>query len=163
MNAAKTDDYEELERLQRGDIRVELKAWRDRRSLDANRYFYVLVEKLADALKVSKPYIHNLMLRKYGQLQRIDGKPVWVILPETEEVAKKVDEDETLHVRATAEIKQGKDGKMYRTYLLLKGSHELNTQEFSILLDGIISECNEQKIPTATPSEIEMMKARWKA
>jgi hypothetical protein len=72
-----------------------------------------------------------------------------------------VDEDETLHVRPTDEVKQGKDGKMYRTYLLLKGSHELNSKEFSILLDGIISDCHEANIQTATPQEIQMMKERW--
>ena len=126
-----------------------------------DRRFYALVEKLADALRYSKPYIHNLMLRKYGQFQQIDGKPVWVVLPESEEVAKRVDEDETLHVRPTDEVKQGKDGKMYRTYLLLKGSHELNSKEFSILLDGIISDCHEANIQTATPQEIQMMKERW--
>ena len=155
------DTLAALEKQQKGDVKVTVKSWREARTRNANSYFYVLVEKLADALRVSKPYIHNLMLRKYGQLQRIDGKPVWVILPETDEVAKKVDEDETLHVRATDEVKQGKDGRIYRTYLLLKGSHELNTQEFSILLDGIISDCHEANVSTATPEEIQMMKERW--
>jgi hypothetical protein len=83
------------------------------------------------------------------------------VLPETEEVAKRVDEDETLHVRPTDEVKQGKDGRMYRTYLLLKGSHELNTKDMSILLDGIISECHECGVETATPEEIIRMKAMW--
>ena len=101
------------------------------------------------------------MLRKYGQLQQIDGKPVWVVLPESEEVTKRVDEDETLHVRPTDEVKQGKDGKMYRTYLLLKGSHELNSKEFSILLDGIIADCKEQNIEVLPPAEIERMKKMW--
>lgn len=148
-----------LDRFKGMDVKISVKQWRDGRSRNANSYFYVLVEKLANALRVSKPYIHNLMLRKYGQLQRIDDKPIWVVLPETDEVASKVDEDETLHVRPTNELKEGKDGRMYRTYLLLKGSHELNTKEFSILLDGIISECHEVGVETATPEEISRMKA----
>lgn len=150
-----------IEKYLNTDIRLNVKTWREPRSRTANNYFFVLVEKLANALRYSKPYIHNLMLRKYGQLQQIDGKPVWVVLPESEEVAKRVDEDETLHVRPTDEVKEGKDGKMYRTYLLLKGSHELNSKEFSILLDGIISDCHEANIQTATPQEIQMMKERW--
>lgn len=161
LDTTDIDTLAALEKQQKGDVKVTVKSWREARTRNANSYFYVLVEKLADALRVSKPYIHNLMLRKYGQLQRIDGKPVWVILPETDEVAKKVDEDETLHVRATDEVKQGKDGRIYRTYLLLKGSHELNTQEFSILLDGIIADCHEANVSTATPEEIQMMKERW--
>ena len=155
------DNLESLDGLKDKDIRVELKQWREPRSRSSNGYFYVLVGKLADALRVSKPYIHNLMLRKYGQLQRIDGKPIWVVLPETDEVAKKVDEDETLHVRATDQVQEGKDGRMYRTYLLLKGSHELDSREMNVLLDGIISECHEVGVSTATPEEIERMKQMW--
>lgn len=150
-----------VEKYLNTDIRLNVKTWREPRSRTANNYFFVLVEKLANALRYSKPYIHNLMLRKYGQLQQIDGKPVWVVLPESEEVTKRVDEDETLHVRPTDEVKQGKDGKMYRTYLLLKGSHELNSKEFSILLDGIISDCKEQNIEVLPPAEIERMKKMW--
>lgn len=150
---------QDIERMMKSDVKTVIKTWREGRSRNANSYFYVLVEKLADVLRVSKPYMHNLMLRKYGQIQRIDDRPVWVILPETDEVIKKVDEDETLHVRPTADVKEGKDGRTYRTYLLLKGSHELDTREFSILLDGVISECHEQNIPTATPDEIIRMKA----
>ena len=155
------DNLESLDWLKDKDIRVELKQWREPRSKTANAYFYVLVGKLADALRVSKPYIHNLMLRKYGQIERIDGKPVWVILPETDEITKKVDEDETLHVRPTDEVRTGKDGKLYRTYLLLKGSHSLNSREMSILLDGIISDCHEQNVSTLTPEEIRIMKEKW--
>lgn len=157
------DDHtmQDIERLMKSDVKAIIKTWREGRSRNSNAYFYVLVEKLADAMRVSKPFIHNLMLRKYGQLQRIDGIPVWVVLPETEEVAKRVDEDETLHVRPTDEVKTGKDGRLYRTYLLLKGSHELNTKDMSILLDGIISECHEVGVETATPEEIMRMKAMW--
>ena len=143
------------------DVRLDIKPWREGRSRSANGYFYTLVDKLADALRVSKPFIHNQMLRKYGQLQRIDGKPVWVVLPETDEVAHKVDEDETLHVRPTDDVREGNDGKMYRTYLLLKGSHEMDSKEFSVLLDGIISDCKEQGIQTLSKTEIDAMKERW--
>lgn len=155
------DSLDEFDRLYDKDIRVEMKIWREPRSRSSNNYFYVLVGKLADALRVSKPYIHNLMLRKYGQLERIDGKPVWVILPETDEISTKVDEDETLHVRPTDDVREGNDGKMYRTYLLLKGSHALNSQEMSILIDGIVAECKEQGIETLPPEEIEHMKKCW--
>lgn len=158
-----TDDalLTDIERMMKSDVRIGLKTWKEGRSKNANSYFFVLVEKLANVLRVSKPYIHNLMLRKYGQLQQIDGRPVWIILPETDDVAKQVDEDETLHVRATDQVKTGNDGRLYRTYLLLKGSHELNTREFSILLDGIVAECHEQNIPTVTPKELQEMKERY--
>lgn len=143
------------------DLRVEIKQYREKRSLNSNAYFYVLVEKIANALGASKPFIHNLMLKKYGQVQRIDGRPVWVVLPETKEVQDKVDNDEFLHLRATSEVKTGKDNGMYRTYVLLKGSHELDTKEMSILLQGTVDEAKELGIQTATPQELKEMAERW--
>lgn len=152
-------DLSPLDALIGGKLRMKLVQWREKRSKDSNAYFYVLVDKLADALRVSKPYVHNLMLRKYGQIQCIDDRPVWVILPETEEVIARVEEEDTLHLRPTNDVKEGKDGRMYRTYLLLKGSHELDTRSFSILLDGIIDECKQVGVETLPPDEIERLKA----
>ena len=34
----------------------------------------------------------------------------------------------------------------------------MNTKEFSILLDGVISECNEVGIPTLTHDEVARLK-----
>lgn len=148
-----------IEDLAEKDLRIKVNKITKPRSLDANAYYYHLVGQLANVLKASKPYIHNLMLRKYGQLQIIDDRPVWVILPDTDEVFKQTEENELLHLKPTAETKTGKDGTDYRTYLLLKGSHELDSKAFSILLDGIISECKEVGIQTETPEEIARMKA----
>lgn len=150
-----------LEKQKEGFVRVDVKTWREKRSLNANALFYLMVDKLASTLSVSKPYIHNLMLRKYGELQRIDERPVWVILPETEEVSKKVDEDETLHLKPTSDVKQGKDGRMYRTYLLLKGSHELDTKSMAVLLDGTIEEAKQAGIDVMNPEEVRQIKERW--
>ena len=151
-------DLSQIDTLMEHTLRLKLVQWREKRSKDANGYFYSLVDKLANAMRVSKPYIHNLMLRKYGQIQKVDDRPVWVVLPETDDVFKKVEEEDTLHLRPTNEVKEGKDGKMYRTYLLLKGSHELDTKAFSILLDGIIDECRQVGVETLPPDEIKRLK-----
>lgn len=143
------------------EVEVDIKQHRERRSLNANALFYLMVDKLADAMRVSKPYIHNLMLRKYGQLQRIDERPVWVVLPETDEVAQKVDEDDSLHLKPTSELKKGKDGRMYRTYLLLKGSHELDSRSMSVLIDGVLDEARQMGIDTMNPEEVKRIKGMW--
>ena len=79
------------------------------------------------------------------------------------EVMKNVDENETLHLRATSEVKEGKDGRMYRTYVMLKGSHELDTRDMGLLIDGVVSECHEIGIDTLTPNQIRELKERWGA
>ena len=62
----------ELAQLDRLD--VEIKKHRERRSLDANAYYWKLVSELAEALQVSKPFLHNDLLRKYGQIAIVGGK-----------------------------------------------------------------------------------------
>ena len=140
------------------EVDVSIKKARKKRSLDANGYYWQLSGKLAEVLKVSKPRLHNTLLRRYGQLEIVEGRAVYIILPDTEEVEKKVDEDEVLHLRPTAQVKEGKGGVMYRTYMLLRGSHGYSTKEMSVLIDGLVSECKEAGIETATPEEIERMK-----
>lgn len=154
-------DTPQLDDLIDKELRISLTRYRNKRSKDANAYFYVLVGKLADVMKVSKAYIHNLMLRKYGQIQTLDDRPVWVILPDTDEVAQEIDENDSVHLRPTSETKTGKDGRVYRTYLMLKGSHELDTKDMSTLIDGVVSECKEAGINTLTPAEIHELMERW--
>lgn len=55
-------------------LTIVTKVYRKKRSLDANGMYWKLLGELAEALKVSKPYLHNQMLRRYGQLEMIDGQ-----------------------------------------------------------------------------------------
>jgi hypothetical protein len=140
-------------------VRVALKVtkYNEKRSLDANAYYWQLLTKLAGALKVSNPYCHNVMLRRYGVLEEIDGKPVYLVIPDTDEAEKEADEAETYHIKPTANVREGNDGVMYRTYMLLKGSHEMTTAEFSRLISGLVDECKQCNIETLSPAELERM------
>ena len=57
-------DAEDIERLKDKKLAVELKQYREKRSLDANAYYWVLAGKLADVLGQSNAWVHNHMLRK---------------------------------------------------------------------------------------------------
>ena len=48
-----------------------------------------------------------------------------------------------------------KNGMEYIVYQVYTPSHELKTDEFAILLDGLIEECKNQGIDTRTPDEIK--------
>lgn len=141
---------------------VEIKEYREPRSSDANSYYWVLLGRLHKALNISRNYCHNLMLRRYGTLERFDEKPVYLVIPDTEEAAKKADEAETYHIKPTSSVRTGKDGKTYRTYMLLKGSHDYDTAEMSALIDGIVEECRQVGIETMTPLELERLKDEWR-
>ena len=133
----------------------EIKKRRKKRSLDANGYYWKLVSEMADALRISKAEVHNILLRRYGQPEGIDGRLVEVLIPDTEKAAKKALMAEEYHLRPTSFVQAGSKGQNFRAYILLRGSRTYNTEEMSILIDGAIREAEQLGIQTLTPSELE--------
>lgn len=138
-------------------LRITVKQWKEKRSLDANAYYWVLLSKLAEAMKISKPRAHNLMLRRYGQNMTIDGAGAYIRIPDTEKAEEIALEASEYHIRPTSEVVTGNNGVNYRTYVMLMGSSQYDTAEMSHLIDGLVSECREVGIETATPDELRHM------
>ena len=136
----------------------DLREHREKRSLTQNSYYWKLLSLTADKLKMSKPELHNRMLRKYGQRQYIGGLLVRIPIPDTDEAEEAALAAETFHITPTSDVKTGKDGRQYRTYLMLRGSSDYDTREMSVLLDGMINEAQQQDIETLTPMELERMR-----
>lgn len=156
------EDVKELFHSLNGkDLSIKIIQYRKKRSLDANAYYWQLLTKISETLKTSKPFMHNQMLRKYGQLFLFDGRFSTVTIPDTPEAEKQVDEAETYHLKPTSQVRKGNDGVMYRTYKMLRGSSDYDTKEMSELIDGIVSEAKELGIETLTPDELERIKTEW--
>lgn len=136
---------------------VEIKEYRKKRSLDQNALYWSVLTSFAEALNISNAYAHNLLLRRYGQLERYDDKPVYVVLPDTEDAEKKADEAESYHLKPTSQVKEGKDGISYRTYMLLRGSSSYDTKEMTRLLDGLLEECKEMGICVMSEREASLL------
>lgn len=154
-------DYrEDAERLMDDYISVKIIRHREKRSLDANAYYWVLAGKLARALKVTNAAMHNILIRRYGACEVVDGKMIYLVLRDTDEAENRALEAETYHIRPTAEVKAGKDGN-YRTYVMMRGSSAYNTAEMARLIEGAVSECRELGIETLTPEELERMMAAY--
>jgi len=152
----------DLEKWKDTLLSVEIKKYRKKRSLDANAYYWLLVGKLADKIGQTNAWIHNDMLRKYGQIEEIDGKAVYIVIPDTEAAYKTVYEAQTYHLKPTSQVKEGKDGILYRTYFMLKGSSLYDTKEMSRLIDGIVRECQDLGIETVPPEELKRMMETYK-
>ena len=139
---ALVDDMRDKEKLS-----IEVKPYRERRSLNANAYAWKLIGEIADVVRAGKDEIYFKMLQRYGQSELISVLahiPVGCYFKYYREAG-----ESTLN---------GKDFKHYRVY---KGSSEFDTREMSILIDGIVSEAKELGIQTDTPDQIAQMKARW--
>lgn len=151
------DVSEQVEELQEKVLSITVKPYRKKRSLDANAYYWVLLSKLAKVIGISKNRMHNMMLQRYGQAFVVDGSMVYLPIPDTEEAEEKMLESSTFHLKLTSQVKEGKDGVMYRTYKLLRGSSDYNTQEMAELINGLVMECKDVGIETMPEEEIKRM------
>ena len=130
---------------------------RQRRSLDANSYFHVLVSKIADKIGSSNPEVKNRMLALYGQIETDeDGKPIFMIV--RDDIA--VEKWNELHLWSTSQTQELK-GVVYRVYVAVRGSHTYNTKEMSDLISGTVSEALEAGLTESeiiSPKEKKMLK-----
>lgn len=138
--------------------RYDIKEHRDKRSLTQNAYYWVLLGKVAGKLRLPKPEVHNRMLRDFGQILIVDGQAARVVLPDTDAAEKRALSMETVHLKPTSQVCQFGDGKMYRTYVIMRGSHDYTTEEMTHLLDGMIEEAKQQGIETLPPDELAHMR-----
>ncbi|MBQ8994494.1 MAG: hypothetical protein IJ091_11255 [Oscillospiraceae bacterium] len=157
------DDAREAERtvlaLEDKQVTVDLKKWSEKRTLSANAYYWVLVNKLAKTMSASKSRMHNILLRRYGVVIASDQ---YAMVPETEEAFEETLESETLHLKPTSSVVTGKNGRDYRLYMFLLGSSQMDADEMGTLIDGTVDECKQVGIETMTPREIEELIEREK-
>ena len=139
------------------DKEFEIKPYRKARTNRQNSYYWVLIAKLADKLRLSKIELHNQMLRDYGQPYIIEGEQVYSMFPDTEETEAKLLREEFFHVAPTTNVRSGAKHN-YRAYRLLRGSSTYNTEEMSILLDGLIQEAKNVGVETLPPYVLTRMK-----
>ena len=137
------------------DIDVKLKRHKEKRSLDANAYYWCLLTKLARIHGWSNAEAHNRMLRDYGQYEQVEGQLIVVPLPDTDQTEREVLNKMEYHLALSSKITIMKD-ETKRVYLLLRGSSTYNTEEMARLISGLIEECRYSGIPDSeimTPFE----------
>lgn len=139
---AMVDEMKGLEKLS-----IEVKPYRQRRSLNANNYAWKLITEIANVVRSSKEEIYLELLKHYGQSEIfsvLSHIPFGEYVKYYEEAG-----ESTLN------------GKLFKHYKVFKGSSEFDTREMSIFIDGVCSEAKEMGIQTETPDEIARMKALW--
>ena len=138
-------EYETLEK--ENLLSIEIKKYKNKRSLNANNYCWVLINELGNAMNLSKDEVYLLMLKRYGQNELVS------ILSNINVTGY----FKYYEVAGTTML----NNKEFTHYRIYKGSSEYDTKEMSILIDGIVSECQELGIETLTPDELEKLKSEW--
>lgn len=140
-----------------GLLDITVKKITRHRSLNANKYFHVLVGKIAEAMIISKARAKNILLAKYGQREMTDSGQLIISVRSDVDLM----EHEIIHA---APIGTGYvNGVEFTHWAIIRGSHTYDNLEMRTLIDGTVSDALEQKIQVLSPDEIERMKAAWKS
>lgn len=109
----------------------KIEEYKKKRNLNQNAKYWKLINELALKLKIGVEELHKQMLRDYSVRYEI-------LVPSDYEIRG------IEYYDAKSKIKKG--DKEFYVYHIYTPSHELKTDEFAILLDGLIQECKEQGI-----------------
>ena len=132
--------------VQDKDKLYEVKEYKKKRNNNQNSRYWKLINELSLKLRISVEKLHFEMLKNYSQRYEI-------LVPADKEI-RGIEYYEK-------KSKIIKDGMEYIVYHVYTPSHELKTDEFAVLLDGLIQECKQQGIDTRSPDEIKKEEAMY--
>lgn len=134
---------------------AEVKEYRSHRSLDANAYFWVLCDKLAEATGISKTGIYRQSIRDIG------GNSQIVCVP-TKAVDKLVSGWQHNGLGWIADTTESKLNGCTNV-ILYYGSSTYDTAQMARLIDNIVQDCEAVGIETMTPIQLARLKEDWKS
>ena len=139
---------EKLDAYKDADLVIETKKYFEKRSLSANGYFWVLVDKIARVLGSDKDTIYLWLLRESGVF--VDLR----VRPEAIEDLKRV-----YRLADAFDEVPGEDGMVdVRCYI---GSSHYDTKEMAYLIDRTVEEARLLNIDTWTEDEIQQVLSVW--
>lgn len=143
------DFREQADKVKDGFIDLTVKKWREKRSLDANAYAWVLIDRLAEELGLPKPDVYKHAIRSIGGV----SETVCVM-------------DKAVDKLCEAWAKNGLGWHSERVpskidgctnVILYYGSSTYDTRQMSALINSLVDECERFGIETKSPEEIESL------
>lgn len=152
----------------------DIKERKTKRSLDANSYFWVLVNEIAKKERLSDREVHDKILSEnIAFYKNAEGGIDWKVSPEKPNrfglLVEEVKDDYSYYLDSKMKVKLTKDdGKPVvdkekhlvtgRVYWHIKGTHQMDSKEMQRVLDSTVFEAQQLGIETMTPDEIAHMK-----
>jgi hypothetical protein len=143
-----------IDELRDKTLSVEVKQWRERRSLEANAYAWVMIDKIAEAIKQGRTEVYRSYIRE------VPGNSQLVCVP-TKAVSRLI---QGWNHNGLGWITDTMPSKLpdCTNVQLYYGSSTYDTKQMSALIDLIVQDAKELGIETLTPMELERMKEEWR-
>lgn len=134
---------------------VEVKEKREKRSLDANAYFWRLLSDLAEAVGSTKEELYLRYVKDFGPFRDF-------VLTEDEAKTFRTAWSMLGSGWPTEQVDFTPDGEkvIVRAYY---GSSTYNTRQMSRLIDSVVEDCKAVGVETLPPERLESMKEDWNA
>ena len=135
---------------------LTIKVFRKKRSLDANAYAWVLIGKLADAMRLPPTVVYT------NAIQNIGGN--YEVIPIREEAVEKFKEVWTKQGLGWPCVDMGPSKiQGYRNLRVYYGSSTYDTRQMSMLIDALIQDCKALDIETLSEEKLSAMMEGWYA
>ena len=135
---------------------LTVKEHRKKRSLDANAYAWVLIGKLADAMRIPPTVVYN------NAIQNIGGN--YEVIPIREEAVEKFKEVWTKQGLGWPCVDMGPSKiQGYKNLRAYYGSSTYDTRQMSMLIDALIQDCKALDIETLSDEKLSAMMEGWYA
>lgn len=135
---------------------LEVKEHRQKRSLDANAYCWVLINKISDALRITPKEIYR------QAIQNIGGN--YEIIPIKEEAAERFRQIWESQGLGWPCVDMGKSKiQGYRNLRAYYGSSTYDTRQMSMLIDNLVQDCKALDIETLPPEKLALLMDGWDA
>lgn len=143
--------YEELKDV---PVEITIKKAQRHRSMEANRYAWVLIDQIAARQHMKKSEVYRNAIRDIGgfskdMFMQMDAVPVFRQIWEKQGLGNQVEIVDEEKETGWASI---------RVYF---GSSTFDAAQFSTFLDSLIQDAEALGIPTITPKEEERMLGKW--
>ncbi len=144
---------EELEKFDDGDVEVVIKKYYNKRSKDANAYFWVLIDRLVSIINLPKEEVYK------GYIKEIGGNND-VVCVQNKAVEKLCKGWSNNGIGWVTDIMPSKiEG--CTNVILYYGSSTYDTLQMSRLIDLVVQDCKAQGIETMPPAQLEQLLNSW--
>ena len=135
---------------------LEVKEHRKKRSLDANAYCWVLINKLADVMRIPPTEVYR------QAIQDISGNSE--VIPIKKEAVEQFKQAWTSHGTGWLVRELGKSKHQgYRNLMVYYGSSVYDTKQMSVLIDHLVQDCKALDIETLPPEKLSLLMEEWNA
>ena len=135
---------------------LEVKEHREKRSLDANAYAWVLIHKLAAAMGMTPVEVYRLAIRDVGY----NCTPMCV---REHDVDRLIKSWESNGLGWPVDDLGPSQVPGCRNLLAYHGSSTYDTAQMCRLIDSLVQDCKALDIETMTPEKLALLKEAWDA